>query len=327
MWLRGSPTTDVANSIISYNTGDYGIRNEGTLTVDYTDFYGNDSGAIAGNVPSGFGVLDTINYNSDSCDVYFNIFMDPMFVDTANGDYHLTAGSPCIDAGDPAFAYDPDSTITDMGAYWYDQGIPEINIPLSLLDFGTVTVGDSSSLPLTIHNIGNADLILYNVTNNLSVFTNDWNPADSLILPGDSLEVTVTFTPDDTVTFTDTLWIDNNDTLAYVELTGVGEPPSGIAEDIPPLGAPALKVCGSNLFSNSITFRISGVAKSKEPIKLQIFDVAGRRVKQISLLPFNLSVGAQATWDGKDEEGRAVRAGIYFISLNGSIKQKVVKIK
>jgi hypothetical protein len=121
MWLRSSPTTDVSNSIISYNSGGYGIHNQGTLMVEYTDFYGNESGAIAGTVPSGFGVFDRVNYNGDSCDCYYDIFMDPMFVDTANNDYHLTEFSPCVDAGDPAFALDPDSTITDMGRYWYDQ--------------------------------------------------------------------------------------------------------------------------------------------------------------------------------------------------------------
>jgi parallel beta-helix repeat protein len=126
MWLRGSPTTNVTNSIISNGNFDYGISNQGALTVEYSDFYGNDLGPIGGNVPAGFGVLDRVNYNADSCDCYYNIFMDPMYVDTLNNDFHLTASSPCIDAGDTAFAYDPDSTITDMGAYWFDQtGIVE----------------------------------------------------------------------------------------------------------------------------------------------------------------------------------------------------------
>ena len=32
-----------------------------------------------------------------------NLNTDPLFVDQANGDFHLTAASPCIDAGNPAF--------------------------------------------------------------------------------------------------------------------------------------------------------------------------------------------------------------------------------
>ncbi|UCE65358.1 MAG: hypothetical protein JSU85_10835, partial [Candidatus Zixiibacteriota bacterium] len=50
-----------------------------------------------------------------------NIDADPLFVDSANGDFHLTADSPCIDAGSPFSPLDPDGTITDMGALYFHQ--------------------------------------------------------------------------------------------------------------------------------------------------------------------------------------------------------------
>jgi parallel beta-helix repeat protein len=125
--IGGGTTADITNSIISNNYGwtsnACAVYNQGSLTVDYSDFYHNTLGGhISGNIPPGFGVLDTVNYNGDSCDVYYNIFLNPMFVDTVNRDYHLLAGSPCIDAGDPASPKDPDSTITDMGRYYFNQG-------------------------------------------------------------------------------------------------------------------------------------------------------------------------------------------------------------
>lgn len=61
-----------------------------------------------------------------------NIDADPLFVDPTNKDYRLQwlnfpnengEKSPCIDAGDPASIFDPDGTITDMGKYFFDQGI------------------------------------------------------------------------------------------------------------------------------------------------------------------------------------------------------------
>ncbi|MCK4654592.1 MAG: hypothetical protein KAU01_09100, partial [Candidatus Cloacimonetes bacterium] len=50
-----------------------------------------------------------------------NINSDPMFVNPGSGDYHLQSTSPCIDAGDPASPLDPDSTVADMGAYYFHQ--------------------------------------------------------------------------------------------------------------------------------------------------------------------------------------------------------------
>ena len=51
-----------------------------------------------------------------------NIDADPLFVDAANGDFNLLSTSPCIDAGDPGSDSDPDGTVSDMGAFYFDQG-------------------------------------------------------------------------------------------------------------------------------------------------------------------------------------------------------------
>lgn len=45
-----------------------------------------------------------------------NKAVNPMLVDAAGGDFHLAAGSPCIDAADPSLQ-DPDATRADMGRY------------------------------------------------------------------------------------------------------------------------------------------------------------------------------------------------------------------
>jgi hypothetical protein len=50
-----------------------------------------------------------------------NIDLDPLFVDARAGNFHLRPSSPCIDAGDPAGALDPDCTRADMGALPFHQ--------------------------------------------------------------------------------------------------------------------------------------------------------------------------------------------------------------
>ena len=310
MWLEGSPTTDVANSIISNNFSDYGIRNQGTLTVEYTDFYGNDSGSIIGNVPSGFGILDTVNYNGDSCDCYYDIFMDPMFVDTANDDYHLTENSPCIDAGDPAFAYDPDSTITDIGRYFFDQSAPSIALSTTALDFGGVNVGQSADLPFVIYNLGNANLLISSIFSNLGVFTNNWNSLDSMILPGDSLEVMVTFTPDDTITFADTLWIDNNDTLCFVTLAGQGLAP-GVAEGI--VSTPREFALRQPLPNPCKSFaRLQFELPRASVVSLSVYDVGGRMISQL------VNGLCKAGIHDATLDASGMSAGVYFYRLKAA---------
>jgi len=95
--------------------------------IKFCDIFSNSGGDIAfwnddpSNGPANIGQIVGTNANGDSCDAYYNIFMNPMFVDTAEGDYHLLASSPCIDVGDPTLPLDPDSTITDIGAFYFHQ--------------------------------------------------------------------------------------------------------------------------------------------------------------------------------------------------------------
>lgn len=100
----------VINSIVAYNY-DFSIRVEGnsfentTIAVGYSD------------IPYpiqliGYAYVDYLGGVING---------DPLFVDIFNDDFHLQPGSPCIDAGDPTYPYDPDGTITDMGAFYFDQ--------------------------------------------------------------------------------------------------------------------------------------------------------------------------------------------------------------
>jgi hypothetical protein len=118
-----------------------------------------------GNVPPGLGVLTQVNTNGDSCDVFYNIYLDPLFADFLNGDYHLSwsnwptpdsTKSPCIDAGDPLSPLDPDGTITDMGVFSFDQGVPvelvsfsaELSMDIVFLHWITATEKNNSGFEI-----------------------------------------------------------------------------------------------------------------------------------------------------------------------------------
>jgi hypothetical protein len=64
----------------------------------------------------------------------------PFFVNPYGEDFHLMPYSPCIDAGSPLSPLDPDSTIADMGAHYFDQNQPQGTCEITLTPFGTPIV-------------------------------------------------------------------------------------------------------------------------------------------------------------------------------------------
>jgi len=136
LWNNSTP------EICSHGTGD-----PNSITVTYSDVqYGQDSIVINDN--------GTIYWEEG------NIDADPLFVDPDNDDFHLTATSPCIDAGDPDLDgdgedyttdtddQDPDGTRMDIGAYYFDQTI-FIPPTVSITNLSTTNVGTDDELTVS----------------------------------------------------------------------------------------------------------------------------------------------------------------------------------
>lgn len=113
-------TFELNNNIISNNDIGIYVSVNSYPSIEHNLFWDNNSISYS-NLPAYFGQIVTQNANGDSCDTYYNLFIDPLLVDPDNQDYHLIENSPCIDAGDPASPLDPDGTIADIGAYYFDQ--------------------------------------------------------------------------------------------------------------------------------------------------------------------------------------------------------------
>ncbi|MCB2206864.1 MAG: right-handed parallel beta-helix repeat-containing protein [Bacteroidetes bacterium] len=58
-----------------------------------------------------------------------NLLLDPLFVNTDDYNFKLTEDSPCINSGNPALPFDPDNTISDMGAFYYNHDNTSITEP------------------------------------------------------------------------------------------------------------------------------------------------------------------------------------------------------
>ena len=58
--------------------------------------------------------------------VYGNVDGDPEFTDVGAFDFTLTSNSPAIDAGDPTLPLDPDGTVADIGAFFFDQSTTSV---------------------------------------------------------------------------------------------------------------------------------------------------------------------------------------------------------
>ncbi len=120
----GGGSVLLENNVIAFN-GLYGVRsNQSTpITVQYNDVFGNGSGSFFQS--SGAGA----SWNPSPGT---NFSADPRFVDLAALDVHLAAGTPCLDAGNPA-TMDTDGSVADSGALAYDAGyVPPVAEPFGV---------------------------------------------------------------------------------------------------------------------------------------------------------------------------------------------------
>ncbi|GBE29279.1 hypothetical protein BMS3Bbin04_00291 [bacterium BMS3Bbin04] len=109
MFLFNSPTR-ISNSIIAENSCSAPVESMimGVTELNYTTIYGNSGGNWVGPLEE----FDGVNGNVEE---------DPAFLNSDDGDFHLAENSPCIDTGNPNLPNDPDDTVADKGAFYYDQ--------------------------------------------------------------------------------------------------------------------------------------------------------------------------------------------------------------
>ncbi len=313
----------------------------GYATVTNCIFWSNDApsepqidAAPSNNYP--------LSYNSFQGDVVWpgNISVDPLFVDPENGDYHLQAESPCIDAGDPESPLDPDGTRADMGAFPFDgTGTSRLAFePAASYPGGSfvlavrATLADARGIDLAFV----VDPTILTPSDPLQA-SSDVAPsphanligdtvfvalanANSFSLAGDTLIVFARFdvaidAPVDTSTAirwvaSPATVVDEHEAILVDGVVYIGEEPVVVLEARPE--AFALEQNAPNPFNPSTT--IGFAIPEAGHVRLDVYNVAGQLVT--TLRETTMSAGQHAiVWNGTDRAGRVVASGVYVYRL------------
>jgi hypothetical protein len=180
-------------------------------------------------------------------------------------------------------------------------------VSTTVLLFGEVWVGESAAVMLTIYNYGEENLLLYDFSTSDPAFSTDFNAADSLVVPGDSLSVDVIFIPPESGPYIETLTIENNDQPVDVSLLGIGvsagvSPRNGEIPDHFEL-APAFP----NPFNpeTNLVFNLP----VNEDISLAVFDAGGNEIARLAEGTYSAGVHTAVF------NGAGLASGIYFARL------------
>jgi len=218
-WDGGCSSASLSsrNTIVMFNSAT-------TSDPNYTQSFGTIafSYSCAAPLPSGAG----------------NINSDPLFVNPGVNDFHLAASSPCIDTGTLSGApvVDLDGVSrpqdgngdgvaqVDMGAYEYAAPVTRIIGFSGNLAFGSVMVGATPQLTMSITNAGNSLLTVSGII--YPAGFSGWGNGSIGIAPGSSTNIAVTFTPAVFVAYGGTITVNSDATggISTNSVSGTGMP-------------------------------------------------------------------------------------------------------
>ncbi|MDP8237532.1 MAG: right-handed parallel beta-helix repeat-containing protein [Candidatus Hatepunaea meridiana] len=313
VWCTGEADINMINCLFWDNTMlEILLFDNNHLSISYSNVEGGEERIIAyenARITWGGGSMNA----------------DPLFVDFENGDYHLQAHSPCIDAGHPRYQYDPDNSIRDIGKYWFDQR-PNLVVDPEAIEFEPY-IGDYQYVDVTITNSGTRPLGVQSITT-ISVEPQDVfafrirNPSQPFALEYDEThQINLAFSPPFVGDFRGVLRIVSNDPdnqEAIIPING-----TALNIDATP-NRPPLDFGISTIFPNPFnsTTRIGYTVSTPGRVSLNVIDIYGNEI--LSLVDDFVHSGSYGLTLTADK----LPAGLYFIHLSGrndiTIKKMVV---
>jgi len=243
---------------------------------------------------------------------------DPRLADPENGDYRLTADSPCIDAGDPDSPLDPDGTRADMVAFYFHQR--DIAVEPRELHFPQIGWGAVDSLMITIFNEGGTDLhftVKATIDDNC-LSMGEFEGLPLVIEPNQSLDLWVYYSPREGVPRSKVFIITSDDPdESEILIEADGEVNGVVSSSLFPLSF-NLYPCSPNPFNSSTT--ISYSLPQPDWTTLSAYDVAGRLVAIIDAGWRDVGEH-QAVWNARGFPG-----GVYVLRLEGLKDVRTIKV-
>jgi hypothetical protein len=292
--------------------------------IHHNIYFGRDN-FFTGDTVEGLSVHSNVNANGDSTDIYGNLFLDPFL---AGGEdfpdrFFLSDSSPCIDAGDPDSPLDPDSTIADIGPFFFSQ--PNIAVSVDSFSFAETPVGSTDTLFFSIRNRGDQRELRYFIDEesmNLAFSALDWLGDTMTVAAGESVQLGLMFRPDSAREYFDTLRIHSNDRdEGVISIPVRGVAPEGVDEFRIMNLEFEIEEAYPNPFNSSttITFSLSALYASST-VNLAVFDQQGRHLKRLVNGPY--AAGEHSVvWDAGD-----LGSGIYLVRLEAGGQNATKKV-
>ncbi len=248
----------------------------------------------------------------------FDLSLDPLFVDSAAGDFGLGQYSPCVDSGqDDVGCLDPDGSRADMGLLGgpgADFVAPSRVTGAALTDLGAGQVRvtwDSSPEENIVHYVVYRDTAVVFVPTAMRAVAIVEYPATSFedTPPYDCYYLVVAVDAD-------------GYSSGYSQRIYSGDQMTPVGDGMAPR---VLSITGviPNPFNPMATVKFDLPRSGK--VQLAVFDLRGRLVRE--LVSGQMAAGShEVMWNGRDNRGQMSATGVYFARLSSADGARTVKM-
>ena len=245
-----------------------------------------------------------------------NIFEDPLFADTLNGDFHLLPGSPCIDTG-----YDTTYTSTFDAEYFHRiiDGLGDGNaiIDMGAFEFGSSFIGGISGYVYKSENGEPLDIVKLKINGKPPEYSDSLGFFEFKLNEGTyNIQCSRFYYDDLTISGIEVLDGEITNIEIYMDET--------VSADNSKYSIVAIQLRNYPNPFNPETI-ISFSIPNENHVELIVYNIKGQKIKTL-VNEFKPAGKHSVIWNGTDDSVKPVSSGIYFYKLKAGDFQKVKKM-